>query len=125
MSKDLPQCQIFISPLCYMIVAGYWRSIVQLAVDLGWVSMLCFMYAFNDFTFLQQTSVAPAVSIASISSEVRSVRRNRCGSSFLSKYSPLAGVTGPRECPELDPGPLSPDQDVVRPNGPCCCAFCR
>ena len=45
----------------------------------------------------QHTSVAPPVSIASISSCVKGALRNRCGSSFRSKYSPLAGATEPRE----------------------------
>jgi hypothetical protein len=47
--------------------------------------------------------------------------RNLAGSSLRSKYSPLAGATGPRECPDTpEPSTLV----LTRPRGPCCCAFC-
>jgi hypothetical protein len=64
--------------------------------------------------------------MASISASVNGARRNRCGSSFRSKYSPFAGTTEPRECPEVAPRPPSPSgADELRPNGPCCWACCR
>lgn len=71
------------------------------------------------FKAAQQTKVAPAVSMASISARSMRVRRNRAGSSLRSKYSPLAGATGPRELPETSPRPV-----LALPRGPCCCACC-
>jgi hypothetical protein len=60
--------------------------------------------------------------MASISASSIGDRRNRAGSSFLSKYSPFAGATGPRECPDKEP--RLPSLLFVRPRGPCCCACC-
>lgn len=71
----------------------------------------------------QQTRVAPPVSIASISERSMGCRLNLAGSSLRSKYSPLAGVTAPKEWPEVEPR-LPSALVFARPRGPCCCAFC-
>lgn len=68
----------------------------------------------------QQTNVAPPVSIASISASVYGVRLNLAGRSLRSKYSPAAGVTGPRSRPATEP--MAPSLRMLRPRGPCCCA---
>lgn len=71
----------------------------------------------------QQTNVAPPVSIASISASVYGERLNLAGRSLRSKYSPLAGVTGPSSRPGREPN--VPSLPMLRPSGPCCCACWR
>jgi len=86
-------------------------------------STCCTIIHVSTVQVLQQTRVAPPVSMASISAKSSGVRRNLAGSSLRSKYSPLPASTEPSWWPVSEPIPL-PLRFTLRAKGPCCWACC-
>lgn len=95
------------------------------------------------FAVPQPNMLAPPLLTASISSSDHCVRQNLLGNSFLSKYSPSLGCTGPSDRPGAPPtapyviGPevaaakgdeeigAPPPLPFPPPKGPCCWALDR